>query len=66
VQRRAHLVDLLRGLWTQLSALAATADAGRSTGTLGTRVRELCTEIVEQAEALSRSPPGGSFGGSAT
>ena len=65
VQRRAHLVDLLRGLWIQCSALAATADAGRSTGTLGARVRALCAEIVEQAEALSRSPPGGSVGGSA-
>jgi hypothetical protein len=50
VQRRAHVVDLLRGLWIQLAALAAAADAGRSTGTLAARVRALCAEIVGEEE----------------
>jgi serine/threonine-protein kinase len=46
-RRRAHLFDLIRGLWTQLSLMRA--DPGSPADACG-RVRALCAEIAEQVE----------------
>jgi serine/threonine-protein kinase len=50
VQRRAHLLDLLRALWTQLAAVAEAADGGGATEELTRRLRALCAEIAEQGD----------------
>jgi hypothetical protein len=57
VQRRAHLFDLLRGLWTQLCLLREVGPDGVAAAAgLGDRLRALCAEIDGQAELL---PSGG-------
>ncbi|HVE77425.1 MAG TPA: serine/threonine-protein kinase [Gemmatimonadaceae bacterium] len=57
-RRRAHLLDFLRGLWTQLcrvhdAAAGSPAAAGEPSG----RVRALCAEIAEELQGRRSAAP---------
>ena len=53
-QQRAHLFNLLRGLWTQLRAACdAPARVGGTPDPTMERVRALCTEIAAELEKES-------------
>ncbi|HEY8174678.1 MAG TPA: serine/threonine-protein kinase [Gemmatimonadaceae bacterium] len=56
-QQRAHLFDLLRGLWTQLRAACdAPAGAAGTPDPTIERVRALCAEIAAELEKESEMP----------
>jgi protein kinase-like protein len=55
-EHRARLLDLMRGLWTQLS-LVRDAVGLATTQPLCARVRALCAEIADQLEATPAGVP---------
>jgi serine/threonine-protein kinase len=56
-QQRAHLFDLLRGLWTQLRSVCDTPAGAPGTPDSATeRVRALCAEIAAELEKESVAP----------